>query len=284
MTTPPCRVSGRLADSRLALPGTTNVRDLAGYPAGAGLRVGASRLLRGEVLARPGGDELQGRFDATHAQPFADLGLRTVVDLRSDEETSRTPSAWASATGAAVVRLPIAEGGEGADTDYVRRLLSREMAEFGEVDMTEFLAATLRRQARTFAAVVTVLADRERLPALVHCSAGKDRTGLAVALVLELLGTPRELVVEDYALTGVLRPDRVLAYADRFAAAGVDPEAARVLFESPAGSMRAALAQLDREHGSVEAYLVDLGGLSPSVPERLRASLLVAQPEQAPAG
>ena len=283
MTTPPRRVSGLLAESRLALPGTTNVRDLAGYPAGAGLRVGAGRLLRGEVLARPGGDELQGSYDAAHARPFTDLALRTVVDLRSDEETSRTPSAWASATGAELVRLPVAEGGEGADTDYVRRLLSREMTSFGEGDMTEFLVATLRRQARTFAAVVTLLADQERLPALVHCSAGKDRTGLAVALVLELLGTPRELVVEDYALTGVLRPDRVLAYAARFDAAGVDTEAARVLFESPAESMRAALAQLDREHGGVETYLVERGGLPSSVPERLRAGLLVAEPEQQPA-
>lgn len=268
-------MSGLLADSRLPLPGTTNVRDLAGYPAAAGLRIGKGRLLRGEVLAEPGGSELQGRWEASHAHRFTELGLRTVVDLRSAEECARTPSAWPSATGAAVVRLPIAEGAEGAETDYVRRLLAGDLARFDEADMTRFYGETLLRQARTFAALATLLADRTRLPALVHCSAGKDRTGLAVALVLELLSTPRDLVVEDYALTGVLRPDRVLAYAHRFGAAGVDPEVARVLFESPADSMRAALAQLDRDHGSVERYLVDLGGLDATVPELLRSAVLV---------
>ena len=272
---PTVRSSGRLSDSRIPLAGTTNVRDLVGYPAAGGRRVGPGRLLRGEVLTTPGGSEVQGRWDPAHAQRFAQLQLRTVIDLRSDQEVSRTTSAWELATGATVVHLPITEGGEGADTDYVRRLLSGEMARFDEADMTEFYGQTLRRQAATFAAVVTVLANQDRLPALVHCSAGKDRTGLAVALVLDLVGTPRELVVEDYALTGLLRPDRVAAYAARFEAAGVDPVAARVLFETPAGSMRAALAGLDREHGDVEGYLLETGGLDPAIPERLRSALLV---------
>jgi protein-tyrosine phosphatase len=237
--------------------------------------IGAGRLLRGEVLAHPGGGEFQGVWDETHAQPFRDLGLRTVIDLRAEREALRTRSAWQQATGADVVELPIAEGGEGADTDFVRMLLSGEMARFDESHMTEFYRNTLSNRAVTFAAAVRVLADADRLPALVHCSAGKDRTGLLVALVLEVVGTPRDLVVEDYALTGVLRPDRIAAYATLFADAGVDPESARALFETPAESMRQVLDWLDDTFGGAGGYLVEAGGLDDAVLTELRHSLLV---------
>jgi protein-tyrosine phosphatase len=267
-----------LRHSHLRLPGTTNVRDLAGYPAAQGRMIAPHRLLRGEVLAEPGSREGQGVWDEAHRAAFDALGLRTIVDLRSAHERTATPSAWARATGADVVELPIAEGGEGADTNYVRKLLAGQIAVFTEADMTQFYRDTLDRRAETFAAAVAVLAGRHRLPALVHCSAGKDRTGLLIALVLELVGTPRQTVIDDYALTGVLRPNRIEAYADRFIAAGVDPDAARLLFETPAASMSGALAHIDEAYGGVERYLTNAGSLDPGVIVELRVALLTPSP------
>ena len=100
------RLSGALATSRLALPGTANVRDLAGYPAGNGFMIGAHRLLRGEVLAEPGGSEMDSVWDVDASALFESLGLRTVIDLRSEHEASRTPSAWGRATGAEITSCP----------------------------------------------------------------------------------------------------------------------------------------------------------------------------------
>lgn len=268
------RVSGTLAESRVPLPGTTNVRDLAGYPARPGWMIGPRRLFRGEVLATDA-SEFQGLWDEKHQNEFQDLGLRTVIDLRAEHEVRRAQSVWHRATGAEVVALPIAEGGEGTDTNYIRKLLSGEMPRFEEDHMTQFYCDTLDRRATTFGAAVTILADARRLPALVHCSAGKDRTGLLIALVLELVGTPRALVVEDYALTGVLRPNRIAAYEALFTDAGVDPDAARVLFETPAASMERALAYLDDTYGSVADYLVTTGSLLPRTLDDLRSSLLI---------
>ena len=94
--------------------------------------------------------------------------------------------------------------------------------------------ATLDRRAPVFGAAVRLLGDAERLPLLVHCSAGKDRTGLLVALVLSVLGTPRELVVSDYTLTGRNRPNRIADYEEALRPTGVDPEQVRTLFETPA--------------------------------------------------
>lgn len=280
MTETELRRIERLIESRVPLTGTSNVRDLGGYPAGGDRLVGPRRLLRGELLAQPGGTETrQSVFDPSTSAEFSDLGLRTVLDLRSRHEMASSPSAWAAATGAAVVALPIEEGGEGTDTNYVRKLLDGEMAGFTEDDMTAFYLRTLDRQASTFAAVVEHLAGPGTLPALIHCAAGKDRTGLAVALVLELLGTPRDVVVEDYALTEVLRPDRIAAYRTLFDEAGRDPETARVLFGSPAQSMADVLVHLDTTYGGAEAYLVDKGGLTAGAPARLRESLLVDGPD-----
>lgn len=269
------RVSGALAESRVPLPGTTNVRDLAGYPGPPGWTIGPRRLFRGEVLADADESEFQGLWAEKHRSDFQDLGLRTVIDLRAEHEVRRTRSVWHRATGAKVVALPIAEGGEGTDTNYIRKLLSGELPRFDEDDMTQFYCDTLDRRASTFGAAITVLADAQRLPALVHCSAGKDRTGLLIALVLELVGTPRALVVEDYALTGVLRPNRIAAYAALFTDAGVDPDAARVLFETPAVSMERALAYLDDTYGGVTEYLVNTGAVPSRALEDLRSSLLV---------
>lgn len=268
-----------LAGSRIPLPGTTNVRDLAGYPGTGNTVVGPHRLLRGELLTTGlAVEQRQAVLDAADAASsaaFAALGLRTVLDLRSRAEAAASASAWGTATGAEMVLLPIEEGGEGTDTHFVQQLLSGERAAFSEADLTAFYVATLERHATTFVAVVDHLSRPEHLPALVHCSAGKDRTGLAVALVLELLGTPRAVVVEDYARTEVFRPDRVSAYRGLFEAAGRDVDVARALFGTPARSMSDLLARLDRAYGGAARYLVEAGGLEPDRVERLRAALLV---------
>lgn len=273
---PALLVTGELAGTRIELPGTTNVRDLGGMPAGGGRVIAKRRLLRGEVLAPPGAEVRQGEWDGGDARPFKALGLRTIIDLRSDGEVSRTVSAWQKATGADVVRtFPIPEGGEGSDTNYMRLLLSGEMSGFGVEEMTAFYLGVLARRAAVLAGAVAALTEPDGLPALVHCSAGKDRTGILIALVLDLLGTPRDLVVEDYALTGVLRPNRIDSFASLFHDAGVDPEVARVLFETPAASLNAALDWIYATYGSTKDYLIAAGGMGADVPQRLREALTV---------
>jgi protein-tyrosine phosphatase len=252
-----------------------NLRDLGGTPAGEGRVVGPGRLYRSEALARPGTTELCAVLDAAHAQAYAGLGVRTVLDLRSRAEAERVASAWPEATGAEYVALPVDEGGEG-DTDYVAEIRTGRRTRFTAEDMAEYYGLTLRRRTAEFGAGLRIIAEPGRLPVLVHCAAGKDRTGLLVALLLEALGVPRPVVVADYALTGVLRPNRVAAYASVFEGSGVDLADIALLFDSPAGAMEAALAGLDDEFGSVVGYLRDACGLTREQLSSLRENLLVA--------
>lgn len=222
----------------------------------------------------PGGSASYAIYDAAAREQYLRLGLRAVVDLRAEQEMLRGPTAWADVSGARLVQIPIAEGGEGADTNYIRMLLDGEMDHFGVDDMSTFYIDLLERRAEQLGRAYRVVADAENLPALVHCAAGKDRTGIFVALVLSSLGVPDAFVVEDYALTGVLRPNRIDTYADRFVAAGRDPEIARLLFEAPAASMASTLAYLDAEYGGAEQYLVSRAGVDRERVDALRALLL----------
>lgn len=272
MTAPP----PDLASTRVPIPGTDNVRDLGGYPVSGGV-IARGRIYRSEALAQPGASEMHAIWDEAHADVYLALGVRTVVDLRSEDEMEMTPSAWHRATGAEVVELPIAEGGEGSDTNLMSRLMSGQQATFDADDLAAFYCDVVDRRGPEFGEALRLAADADRLPLLVHCSAGKDRTGLVTGILLDLLGADTELIVADYALTGVFRPNRVEAYAERLTAAGLDPEAVRVVFETPASAMAATLEHLHERWGGAEGYLLGPGGLSQDEIVALRRNLVSNQ-------
>ncbi|NKY64514.1 tyrosine-protein phosphatase [Gordonia rubripertincta] len=263
-----------VTEQRIAVPGTSNLRDVGGYRVADGAVIARRRLYRAEAIVDPGGPSSYSFYDAEHDAHYRSLEVRTVIDLRAEAEFTRAPSAWASATGGTLHQLPIAEGGEGADTNFFQMLLTGELTAFDATDMGRFYVALLEQRADVLGAAYRLLADRSALPVLVHCAAGKDRTGVFVALVLRSLGVAEEVVVQDYALTGVLRPNRVDASADRIVAAGRDPEIARVLFDAPAEAMRFALAHLTERYGDAAHYLTDRAGVSAADLAAVRLNLL----------
>lgn len=258
-----------VADAVVRLPGLRNVRDVGGRRTTDGRRVRRGLVLRSELLGGADAPEMCGVYDEAGRERFLALGLRTVLDLRTPDEEAEVPSQWVRATGAELVRVPVAEGGR-----LIEGILSGAVPATTAEQFGTFYTRMFRRRAAAFGAALTVLADPSRLPAVVHCSAGKDRTGALVALLLSVLGVPRDAVVEDYAYTGIARPDRVQHYAREIVAAGRDVEEVRIFFEAPAVTMRVALDHLDAEYGSVESYLTDAGGIAPAVLHRLRDTLL----------
>ncbi len=162
-------------DRRIPLRNCANLRDVGGYPAGDG------RTTRWRTLLRSGSLHYAGE---AASQTLAGYGVRTVLDLRTWEEADRAPSP--PLAGPAVTRRIslIAEGARGLDPrlDAVYRYLIDERGD-------------------AIGQVVKMLAAPDALPALVHCSAGKDRTGIVVGLVLSAVGVPDEIVAEDYGLS-----------------------------------------------------------------------------------
>ena len=125
-----------------------------------------------------------------------------------------------------------------------------------------------------FASVAASLADADRLPAMYHCTGGKDRTGLSTALLLELLGVDDDDIADDFLLTNLYRtPYRVEALRSGLESNGVDVSSTVPIIGVCRSALLRARAELRTTYGGAEQYLVG-GGLDPAMPKRLRDLLL----------
>ena len=240
----------------LNFDGCVNFRDLGGYRTVDGLEVGWRRLFRADGLHR--------LTEADRAQ-LIDLGVATVIDLRTVDEAEQRG------------RFPVAE----VPVRYVDLPLfdvlptTEEMSAWREASyVASRYGLMVTDGAPALTGAFAALASRDSLPAVFHCSAGKDRTGVLSALVLAFLGVPDEAIVEDYALSGPAMerlleqikaeyPDSV-EEVERYA-----PAMLQVLPET----MEEFLASLRAEYGSYDA-LADTLGVAESV-ATLRRTVLV---------
>src|SRR4051794_27718287 len=255
--------SGVVAAERLVkLEGTLNFRDLGGYIAEDGRRVRWGRLFRS--------DGLHGLTDADH-ELLAAIGLRTIYDLRWPSERERQPSRL-PAGGVVVHHLAVGEDPQG--DDLIEQVFAGGIEEIPMEQLAEIYDQLLDQGAGTFATLLTHLCDRDALPAVFHCSAGKDRTGLSAALLLRLLGVPEDVVLDDYELSTTYRTEhRVAALRPRFEQAGLDIERFRAYLSAPRPVLAAALARVESGYGGVEEYL-RRGGMKPGTTSLLRELLL----------
>jgi protein-tyrosine phosphatase len=123
-------------------------------------------------------------------------------------------------------------------------------------------------------AAIKELCAAEATPALVHCSAGKDRTGVVIALVLAALGVPDQVIAADYALSSIyLDPDRTPAIGQLQASTGLGDDLTRQLMTSPPALILDTLASVRATSGSVDGYLIEHGVDSADLAE-LRAALI----------
>jgi protein-tyrosine phosphatase len=229
-----------------ALDGTHNFRDLGGLPAG-GATTRAGVLMRSDALIRLGGS---GRA------ALAERGVRTVLDLREPVERALDPVDLAG-SGVEYVEWPLLDGLVDLHTPKGLGPLYHDIIE---------------RCGERFAGAVGTLARPGALPALVFCSAGKDRTGLLVALWLSAAGVDDDAVVADYARTGeAMRGAFRAAVEARARAAGLSEQALAVKLGAPADLMREILATLSARHGGAARYLTDHG-----LPEDRLAALRAA--------
>ena len=238
---------------RIELDGCFNFRDLGGYPTADGRRVRWRRLFRSDAL-----HHLTPRDVAVLVD---ELGLRHVVDLRSSGELGAEGRGPLAAAPTSFHHLPLFDGAIPVQPEAPppETLADRY-----------FLLA--RFAAGPIAKVLETLAASEG-PTVYHCAAGKDRTGVISAVLLELLGVPDEVIVADYAAS----QEKLDAIIDRLLASegyqGMLEALPEDTFHAEAGTMAALLARLRGEFGSIEAFATG-AGLSGASLARLRAALL----------
>jgi len=199
---------------------------------------------------------------------YEKLGVRTVFDLRSDVEREERPNPMPSRAFTVISRSPDEQGVK-VPTD------SWSTAIDGEQILHELYVRLIEHAAGRIGELFTELARPEGLPAVFHCHAGKDRTGIVAALLLEVVGVDREVVLDDYELTARfrLRAHQEGTYR-RLLDSGISPEAAAGVLTAPRWAMAKALDDLDRRFGGIEAYLTGPAGMSMVAIQTLRDRLV----------
>ncbi len=250
---------------RLELDGPVNFRDLGGYEAAAGRSVRWGRVYRSDSLGRLSQGDL-GRL--------GELGVRLVCDLRMEGERKAEPSRIPQRPGIRVELLPI--GGIVAETRVMgQRVREGRVREVGVETMVAVYLELLEAHAASFGAVVAHAAEPSSLPLVVHCTAGKDRTGIAAGLILSALGVPEESVLDDYEMTIRYHSSELIArLRPEMESRGIDFDKVETFFSAPRAVMAATLEGLRARHGSVEGYLLGPGGLDADRLESLREALL----------
>jgi len=262
------------------LKGTSNTRDIGGYETSDQRTIRWGQIIRSENLSR---------LTASDFQKLEEMGVKTVIDLRTEREHTQSPTVWVGDRPPQLFHCPIGDS-HNAWFNAQRRLMKH--ARFTEEQAREHMVEGYRRIAKegapSFETLMDVVLDQANWPILVHCTAGKDRAGVAVTLILEALGVDRETIMEEFLLTNevgrsqekavFMSQDRKSSRSVGRATKGPSPEAWYPIVGVLPEMLEAFYASVDEQYGSMDAFLTELG-VDQQARNALASSLTTPQSE-----
>jgi protein-tyrosine phosphatase len=244
-------------DRAIPFPNVSNFRDFGGYETHDGRTLPKGLLYRSAHL---------GRIDSAGVALFGTLGIRTIIDLRGKLERTKALPELGVDCGIEILSAPVEPGAPATMILPDGRTLTAEL-------MRESITTIYARYGRDpmlgFGAALHAVLTRSDAPLLIHCTAGKDRTGYTVALVQLILGVPLSTVMADYQLTNSLW-DRAYEGAGRF-----PPDVMEPGLQADERYLSSALVKLREEHGDFDTFAARATGI-PDYGNRLREKLLDA--------
>ncbi len=266
-------------DPHYRLPGTINFRDLAGYTTADGGQVQTGRLFRSGHLAHA---------EAESQVQIAALNIELVCDFRIDAEREEHPNHYADGHSPFLKPLPIWPVATPGIDNTVASLLRGEVdIETALIDQTAGYREFVREQSAQFAGMFNAILEREHSGILLHCSAGKDRTGIASALLLTALDVSFDNVRHDYLMSkdghGAIAQTQF--YVDKYWDAHKDafeqePACSQAdvhqLFSVQPIKIDAAFDEMKKMSGSAKGYLSDVLGLTHDARDTLKRRYIKA--------
>ena len=258
-------------ERHINLQGCKNFGDLGGYNTRNGRRVRTGRLFRSAGLSELTEEDLT---------TLNDLGILAVCDLRRDSEQRRSPSRWAADSATRFHHIPVFPDTPGG------RALERAAVENNVEASRNIMLGLYRRMIADEQSLAQIrrifhlLADNET-PLLVHCSGGKDRTGVACALILALLGVEQEVIMEDYMLslelyTRLVDLSRhpVSQILDDESAANFDVSVLEPVYSVTPDYLHSALNAITELYGDMNNFIERGLGLNSQQQQSIREQLL----------
>jgi hypothetical protein len=239
----------------LTWEGCLNVRDLGGHVIEDGRTTRFGSVVRADSVRH---------LTPAGWRALVDYGVRTIVDLRRHDELARDAPLEPPVT---VAHVPL-ETPE--DEEAVRRVWRQQGDD--EAGIRAAYGLMTEALAENFARAVETIADAPEGGVVVHCFAGKDRTGLVCAMLLRLADVGIDDIAADYGLSS----DNIRSIIDPWAASAPDETERRLrlrIGSSPPQVMADVLAGLEQRHGDMRGYLL-AAGASPDALDRVRARLL----------
>ena len=259
------------------LDGTANTRDIGGYLTSDLRTLRWRQIIRSENLSRLTADDFQ---------KLEEIGLKTVIDLRTDKEHDRAPTQWLGDNPPQFFHFPVGDS-NGDWFNATRKMMKGN--KFTEKQSSKLMAEGYRMIVKegppSYTKLMEVVLDESNWPILIHCNAGKDRAGVAVTLIMEALGVDRKTIMEEFLLTNEIarieEKSVLLAKQSKkqrrngrgpsanawFPIIGVQPEMLETFY-----------ASVDENYGSMDAFLTEVG-VAQDARRKLTESLTTEQPK-----
>ena len=251
----------KVATRNINIPGIQNFRDLGGYES-----ANTGKSLRWGMIYRSA--QIDSIPPCAARRELRNMGIRTIIDLRTPEELNNYPQIQ---KGFNVVHIPIATGNmekvlqgiqEGKiKGDTINRIVER---------MNRELVINYRDE---YKKLFELLLDRNNYPAIIHCSSGKGRTGIASALVLATLGVNEDIIMQDYRLSNdYFNIPKASKYAYKLPVNS--QEAITTVYTAKEDFLNAAKEEIERTYSDIPTYLRKGLGLTAENIEKLQNIML----------
>ncbi|MEP5569840.1 MAG: tyrosine-protein phosphatase [Halioglobus sp.] len=259
----------REAHRLLNFEGIDNFRDLGGYATSDGKTVKWGKLFRSANFSETS------RADQ---KVLDSLALKSLVDFRSAAEKEEEPNQLPKSPPFEVIEIPTMDGG---DNSVGEEIMARfKSGDFADFDPDRFMIDANRQFTSTFtpqfSEFMQIVLDAQGQPIVWHCSAGKDRTGFAAAILLRILGVPQDVVMQDYMLSReyslAARKKELMLVRVLQGEEAADKIA--VLLGVEEAWLEAAFEAIDEQYGSFDNYVHQALGLDETDIAHLRDTLL----------
>jgi len=225
----------------IELEGALNVRDLGGYATQHGTQTAWGRAFRS--------DSLHNLTPADDAK-LREVGIYTLIDLRRRDEIDNEPDVWMNQPDFRFHHIPIAE---------VAVSSAIAVQTLNILNLEELYRSFLDIRQPQLKRIFETMAEASDRPVLFHCSAGKDRTGIVAALLLDLAGVPAETIALDYELTRDRITSLLTKYRERAVREGYDLTRHERMLECRYDTMLDTVAYLHEKYNGADAYLKQIG-------------------------